>query len=220
MTSSTVAASCITHASHRRTSQITCAPSPCGPAFPASLAGRCSCDYYGHSVAIGLAPAGDPAVRPRRTCRARHRPPTHLLNRPRWAAPRVTEAAPAHGFMPGPDAAPVPGVIPEGAHIHHWRLGFKQSSLGHITRVLRHPPLDASNPPPLSYHPLVPFTFPPRVAGTRARGWGWAGGGAVPPGSAPAVLAAGVSRRIVLPGPSCPRARAGLRSISWGRHRW
>ena len=36
---------------------VTCAPSPCGPALPVSrLAGRYSCDYYGHSVAIGLAP--------------------------------------------------------------------------------------------------------------------------------------------------------------------
>src|SRR5690349_3393519 len=35
---------------------VTCAPSPCGPALPVSrLAGRYSCDYYGHSVAIGLA---------------------------------------------------------------------------------------------------------------------------------------------------------------------
>jgi len=35
---------------------ITCAPLPCAPAFPGSSAGRCSRDYYGHSVAIGLAP--------------------------------------------------------------------------------------------------------------------------------------------------------------------
>jgi hypothetical protein len=35
---------------------VTCAPSPCGPALPvARLAGRYPCDYYGHSVAIGLA---------------------------------------------------------------------------------------------------------------------------------------------------------------------
>ena len=26
----------------------------------------------------------------------------------------------------------VTGVVPTGAHIHRWRLGFKQSSLGHI----------------------------------------------------------------------------------------
>ena len=66
--------------------------------------------------------------------------------------------------MPGPDAAPVPGVIPAGAHIHHWRLGFKQSSLGHIARVLRHPALNASRRPPLSWHALVPFGFPIQVS--------------------------------------------------------
>jgi hypothetical protein len=41
---------------HGSLSSVTCAPSPCGPAFPvARLAGRYSCDYYGHSVALGLA---------------------------------------------------------------------------------------------------------------------------------------------------------------------
>ena len=54
-TSSTVPASCISHTS-RFLRSVTCAPSPCGPALPvARLAGRYSCDYYGHSVAIGLA---------------------------------------------------------------------------------------------------------------------------------------------------------------------
>jgi hypothetical protein len=103
-------------------------------------------------------------VRPRRTYRARGRPPTHLLDRPHRAALRVTEAAPAHGFTPGHDTAPVPGVIPEGAHIHHWRLGLKQSSLGHIARVLRHPALNASRRPPRSWHALVPFGFPVQVS--------------------------------------------------------
>src|SRR6266480_7662187 len=96
--------------------------------------------------------------------RARHRPPTHLLARPHWTALRATEVVLAHGFMPGPDAAPVPGVIPEGAHIHRWRLGLKQSSLGHIARVLQHPALDASRRPPLSWHALVPFGFPVQVS--------------------------------------------------------
>jgi hypothetical protein len=37
----------------------TCAPSPCGPAFPVSrLAGRYPCDYYGHSVAPDRSRAG------------------------------------------------------------------------------------------------------------------------------------------------------------------
>jgi hypothetical protein len=45
---------------------VTCAPSPCDPTLPVSrLAGRYSCDYYGHSVAIGLAPLRRSHVRQR-----------------------------------------------------------------------------------------------------------------------------------------------------------
>jgi hypothetical protein len=33
-------------------------------AFPSPLAGRCSCDYCGHSVAIGLVPLRRSHVRP------------------------------------------------------------------------------------------------------------------------------------------------------------
>ena len=102
-------------------------------------------------------------VRLRHTCRARRRPPTHLLDHPRWAAFRATEVAPTHGFTSGHGTAPVTGVIPAGAHFHHWRLGFKQSSLGHIVRVLRHPDLYASSRPPLPRHALVPFRFPLQV---------------------------------------------------------
>jgi len=37
-------------------------------AFPSSLAGRDSCDYYGHCVAVGLAPRRRSHVRLCRTC--------------------------------------------------------------------------------------------------------------------------------------------------------
>ena len=103
-------------------------------------------------------------VRLRCTYRARRRPPTHLLDRPRWAALRATEVAPASRFMPGHDAASVSGVVPMGAHFHRWGLGFKQSSLGHIARVLRHPALDASRRPPLPWHALVPSRFRVQVS--------------------------------------------------------
>lgn len=78
-------------------------------------------------------------VRLRCTYRARRRPPTHLLDRPRWATLRVTEVARPHRFKARHDAASVTGAVRTGAHSHHWRLGFKQSSLGHIARVSRHP---------------------------------------------------------------------------------
>ena len=41
----------------------------------------------------GSRPVGDPVVRPRCTCRARRRPPTHLLAGPRWAVSIAVEAA-------------------------------------------------------------------------------------------------------------------------------
>ena len=50
---------CITHTSGGSDIQ--------SPAFPPSLVGRCSHDYYGHSVALGLAPDRRSRVRPRRT---------------------------------------------------------------------------------------------------------------------------------------------------------
>src|SRR6266566_6901142 len=46
-----------------------CAPSPCGPSLAVSrLAGRYPCDYYGHSVALGLASLRRSHVRHRCTC--------------------------------------------------------------------------------------------------------------------------------------------------------
>ena len=98
-------------------------------------------------------------VRHRCTYRARRRPPTHLLDRPHWATLRTTKGARSHRFMTGHDSASVTSVVPTGAHFHLWRLGFKQSSLGHIARVLRHPALDASRRPPLPWHALVPSRF-------------------------------------------------------------
>ena len=56
MTPSTVSALCITQTSLSLGVVNTCAPLPCAPAFPGSLAGRYSRDYYGHSVTLGLAP--------------------------------------------------------------------------------------------------------------------------------------------------------------------
>jgi len=56
-------------------------------AFPPSLAGRDSCDYYLTSVAIGLASRRRSHVRPRCTYRAELRWPTHLLKYPHWASP-------------------------------------------------------------------------------------------------------------------------------------
>jgi hypothetical protein len=65
-------------------------------AFPPSLAGRNSCDYYQTSVAVGLASRRRSHVRPCRTCRAERRRPTHLLECPHWASPCTPEVASAN----------------------------------------------------------------------------------------------------------------------------
>jgi hypothetical protein len=62
-TSSTVSAFCISHTS--RSSDIHhLAPFALQAALPLSLAGRYPCDYYGASVALGLAPRRRSHVRP------------------------------------------------------------------------------------------------------------------------------------------------------------
>jgi hypothetical protein len=107
------------------------------PALPDSLAGRDSCDYYGVSVAIGLASRRRSHVRPRCTCRAELRWPTHLLEYPHWVSPAprrlrqpMSDADAGHGT--GPDVFPVDGGL------HRWRLGFRQFSFHHIPRVPQH----------------------------------------------------------------------------------
>lgn len=85
------------------------------------------------------------------TYRARRRPPTHLLDRPHWATPLSLEVAVrTRSSEPGKARAPVSGIVPVSFYLCRWRLGFEQSSLGHIARVLRPSALDTSRRPPLS----------------------------------------------------------------------
>lgn len=70
-TPSTVSALCISHTSR----SLLLVPNHLCPfalqtAFPSSLAGRCSCVYYGHCVVIGLASRRRSHVRHCHTCRA------------------------------------------------------------------------------------------------------------------------------------------------------
>src|SRR3954451_6635078 len=80
---------------------ITCAPSPCDRLSRPPRQVVAPETTTGTPSPWGSRPVGDPAVRPRRTCRARRRPPTHLLDRPRWAALRAREVARSHGSCPG-----------------------------------------------------------------------------------------------------------------------
>ena len=87
-------------------------------AFPSSLTGRYSCDYYGNSVAIGLAPR---QAIPRSSLpyvSARRRRPTHLLECPRWESLRTPKVVPAILRHVGTGSAPVSGVFPAGVMLH------------------------------------------------------------------------------------------------------
>ena len=82
-------------------------------AFPSSLAGRYSRDYYGACVTVGLAPL---TVIPRSSLSyviARLRLPTHLLQCPHWASPLSLEVHPTSGHA-GAGPAPVSCVFPAG----------------------------------------------------------------------------------------------------------
>ena len=133
-------------------------------AFPPSLAGRYSRDYYGASVTRGLA---SPQVIPRSSLSyvlARPRPPTHLLGYPRWASPRHWRCARTQrhaGAVPGTGFMRLSG----GAKVYPgWRLGFRQSGFSHIARVPSARRPYASARPLVSWHALVPFTFQIQVS--------------------------------------------------------
>src|SRR5690348_12491678 len=94
---------------------IACAPSPCGPALPVSrLAGRYPCDYYGHSVAIGLASLRRSHVRQRCTCQRDLGVPFVSLNA--LTGHRSIAPEDCGGFVMTPPQGPVPvsGVFPAG----------------------------------------------------------------------------------------------------------
>jgi hypothetical protein len=92
------------------------APFALQAAFPPSLTGRDSCDYYEASVAIGLASRRRSRVRPCCTCRAERRWPTHLLECPHWASLRAPEVRrqkrnTVAGHGTGSDVFPVDGGL-------------------------------------------------------------------------------------------------------------
>jgi len=154
-----VSALCITHTSRHPVLLHRLAPFALRAAFPPSLAGRYSRDYYGASVTRGLA---SPQVIPRSSLSyvlARPRPPAHLLECPRWASPRHWRCARTQRHA---DAVPGTGFVrlSGGGKVYPgWRLGFRQSSFSHIARVPSARRPYASARPLVSWHALVPFTF-------------------------------------------------------------
>jgi hypothetical protein len=140
---------------------VTCAPSPCGPALPvARLAGRYSCDYYGHSVAIGLASLRRSHVQQRYTSERDLGVPFASFN----ALTGHRSCAPEdYGMLlqfRRRDRRRLQASFRRGTSYPFWRLGFRQSSFRHITRIF-----PARRPVRLGtaagflacYCPLLPF---------------------------------------------------------------
>jgi hypothetical protein len=121
------------------------------------LAGRYPGDYYGHSVAIGLAPLRRSHVHHCHTYLARFRRPVRLLECPDRASlqhpggfPQVYDH-PAEGV--GAGFGRLSGGCRDGTF---WRLGFRQSSFRRVARISQRVVPDAWTRPPVSWHAVFP----------------------------------------------------------------
>ena len=115
---------------------VTCAPSPCGPALPVSrLAGRYSCDYYGHSVAIGLASRRRSHVQQRYTSERDLGVPFASFNALTGHRSCVPEDYGMLLQFRRRDRRRLQASFRRGTSYPFWRLGFRQSSFRHITRI-------------------------------------------------------------------------------------
>ena len=125
---------CITHTSWQPVILERLAPFVLRAAFPPSLAGRYSRDYYGPLSPWDSRPVGDPAFVPVIRASATQAP-VHLLGCPRWASPQHWRCARTQRH-----ARAVPGTgfvrLSGGGKVYPgWRSGFRQSSFSHIARV-------------------------------------------------------------------------------------
>src|SRR5215467_4921705 len=121
---------------------VTCAPSPCGPALPVSrLAGRYSCDYYGHSVAIRLASRRRSHVHKCYTSERDLGVPFASFNALTGHRSCVPEDYGMLLQIRRRDRRRLQASFRRGTSYPSWRLGFRQSSFRHITRIFpaRHP---------------------------------------------------------------------------------
>ena len=104
------------------------APFALQAAFPPSLAGRDSGDYYGASVALGLAPGRRSHVRPCRTWQRDLGVPLISLNaltgHRSWSR-RLRRRSSTH--VAGP--APVSGVVPADVNFHLLETGIQAIKL-------------------------------------------------------------------------------------------
>ena len=159
-TSSTVPASCITHTSRFL---IVRSPVPLRPVVRLSrspeLAGRYSCDYYGHSVALGLASRRRSHVQQRYTSERDLGVPFASFNALTGHRSCVPEDYGMLLQFRRRDRRRLQASFRRGTSYPFWRLGFRQSSFRHITRISRCAAPYAWARPPVSWHAIVPFTF-------------------------------------------------------------
>jgi hypothetical protein len=140
------------------------APFALRPAFPASLAGRYSRDYYGASVTFRTRVI---QVIPRSSSSyvlARLRRPTHLLQSPHWESLRAPEDAPAPYTRRCRARRRFQASFRRMLNFIVWRLGFRQSSFRHITRVPQYPVPNAWTRLLLSWQATVPVTLRIKVS--------------------------------------------------------
>src|SRR3954464_9772237 len=95
-----------------------------------------SADYYGHSVALGLAAGRRSRVLSNRTSERDVGPSFDPLNDLAGRRPMGGEFKRRNPYTPIPSAPPIHAVAVD-VRFHHWGLRFKQSSLDLITRALR-----------------------------------------------------------------------------------
>src|SRR4051812_26925313 len=95
-----------------------------------------SANYYGHSVALGLAACRRSRVRSDRTSERDTGPSFHPLNDLVGRRPMGGKFKRRNSYRSIPSASPIHAVAMD-VRFHPWSLRFKQSSLDPITRALR-----------------------------------------------------------------------------------
>ncbi len=128
-------------------------------AFPCSLDGRHTVDYYEDSGTVGLAPRRRSRV-PCSTERVEHDVGVPLIPLNRFVIDRLSGEG--YGVQkpnaPLLTASPVDAVA-KSVRFHRWGLGFKQSSFRRIMRALQDDTISVFWSLPLFRHALVPSGF-------------------------------------------------------------
>lgn len=117
-------------------------------------------DYYGHSVAIGLAARRRSRVRTNRTSERDVGSWFDTLNDLADRRSTGEDFRRRKTYRPIPSTPPLHAVAVD-VRFHHWCLRFKQFSLNLIARVLRNDKLGMSTGLALFNHALVPYGLSP-----------------------------------------------------------